>query len=224
MSLALSWSGGKDAAWALHLLRQQGEQVAALITTVISGENRVAMHRLRRSVVRQQAALVDLPLVEIELPWPCSDDFYQFAVSAAIADLAKKEGITGVAYGDLFLSDVRRFREELMGRIGLAAVFPLWGIRTDLLAQRMIRAGVEAYVVCVDPRRLERSLAGARWDAGFIRRLPPEVDPCGERGEFHTIITNGPMFAAPLDPVIGAVAEVDGFVFADLDLAPALDR
>ncbi|KAB2855048.1 MAG: hypothetical protein F9K43_28830, partial [Bauldia sp.] len=140
MSLALSWSGGKDAAWALHLLRQQGEDVAALVTTVIQGQDRNTTHRVRRAVIRQQAALVDLPLLEIELPWPCGDELYSFAVGAALADLKRREGIEAVAFGDLFLADLRRFRERLLEPIGLAAVFPLWGMRTDLLAQRLLRA------------------------------------------------------------------------------------
>ncbi len=224
MSLALSWSGGKDAAWALHLLRQQGEDVAALVTTVIQGEDRITTHRVRRAVIRQQAALVDLPLLEIELPWPCSDQLYSFAVGAALADLKQREGIEAVAFGDLFLVDVRRFRERLLEPIGLAAAFPLWGMRTDLLAQRLLRAGVEATIVVVDPTRLDRRLAGADWNAALVRRLPPEVDPCGERGEFHTLVTGGPMFAAPLVVHPGEVVEIDGLCYADLTLTPAFDE
>jgi len=216
MSIALSWSSGKDAAWALHLLRQQGADVATLVTTFIQHEDRVAMHRVRREVVRLQAAMVDLPLLEIELPWPCSDDLYRFAVGQALLGLREREGITGVAFGDLYLADVRRFREAMLEPLGLEALFPLWGIRTDLLAQRMLRAEVEALVVCVDPQQLDRRAAGARWDARFVRQLPPEVDPCGERGEFHTVITNGPMFASPLEVFPAGITERDGLVWADV--------
>jgi len=224
MSLALSWSGGKDAAWALHLLRQQGEDVAALVTTVIQGQDRITTHRVRRAVIRQQAALVDLPLLEIELPWPCGDELYSFAVGAALADLKRREGIEAVAFGDLFLADLRRFRERLLEPIGLAAAFPLWGMRTDLLAQRLLRAGVEARIVCLDPARVDRRWAGASWDAAFVRRLPPEVDPCGEKGEFHTLVTGGPMFAAPLVVYQREVFEIEGSCCADFTLTPTLDE
>lgn len=216
MTVALSWSSGKDAAWALHLLRQQGENVVALVTTFIQGEDRSVMHRTRRSVVRRQAALVDLPLVEIELPWPCTDAMYEFALSAAIEDLKYREGVTEVAYGDLFLPDVRKFREDLLGRIGITPSFPLWGMRSDLLAQRMLRGGVEARITCVDPKRMDPESAGAAWDAHLVRHLPPEIDPCGENGEFHTVITNGPMFASPLSLHVAGIFEMDGFVHADL--------
>jgi diphthamide synthase (EF-2-diphthine--ammonia ligase) len=174
-------------------------------------------------VIRQQAALVDLPLVEIELPWPCGDELYGFAVGQALAGLQRREGIDGVAYGDIFLADVRRFRERLLAPIGLTATFPLWGIRTDLLAQRLLRAGVEARIVAVDPTRVDRQLAGATWDAGLVRRLPPEVDPCGERGEFHTLVTAGPMFTAPLVVYPDEISDHDGIVWADLSLRRPID-
>ena len=224
MSIALSWSSGKDAAWALHLLRQQGEDVTTLVTTLARDEGRVAMHWVRRAVVRLQAALVDLPLLEIELPWPCSDELYRFAVGGALARLREREGVTAVAFGDLYLADVRRFREAMLEPLGLEAVFPLWGMRSDLLAQRMLRAEVEALITCVDPSRVRRTAAGTRWDARFVRELPPGVDPCGERGEFHTVITAGPMFANPLTVYPGAIIERDGFVYADVTLTKEVDR
>jgi uncharacterized protein (TIGR00290 family) len=223
MSLALSWSSGKDAAWTLHLLGQQGVDVSVLVTTVVAEFDRVSMHGVRRRVVRQQAALVDLPLVEVVLPWPCSNEMYQFALSATLADLKEREGITGVAFGDLFLSDVRAYRERMLGPLGLKAEFPLWGIRTELLAERMIRAGVEAFIAVVDPKKLDRSIAGARWTKALIRGFPPSVDPCGENGEFHTVVSDGPMFASPMPIYGGEVVEREGFVYADFDIRPDLD-
>lgn len=217
MTVALSWSSGKDAAWALHLLRQQGVDVSALVTTITREFDRVAMHGVRRSVLRQQAAQVDLPLVEVELPWPCSNEMYEFALSASLANLKEREGITAVAFGDLYLADVRAYRERMLKPFGLDALFPLWGIRTDLLAQRMLRAGVEAFVAVLDPSKLDRSYAGAQWTEAMIRSLPATVDPCGENGEFHTIVTDGPMFASPITVYPGEVVERDGFVFADFD-------
>ena len=223
MTVALSWSSGKDSAWALHLLRQHGQEVVALVTTMVQGEDRVTMHGTRRAVVRQQAALIGLPLLEIDIPWPCSDEMYRFAVGGALADLKQREGITAVAYGDLFLADIRRFREEMLAPLGLTASFPLWGMRTDLLATRMLASGVEARIGCLDPSRLDRRFAGVRWDEAFVRALPPEVDPCGENGEFHTVVTNGPMFLAPLEVWPAGTVERDGFVFADLTLNRPVD-
>jgi uncharacterized protein (TIGR00290 family) len=217
MTVALSWSSGKDAAWALHLLRQQGVDVSVLVTTITREFDRVAMHGVRRSVLRQQAAQVDLPLVEVDLPWPCSNEMYEFALSSTLAGLKEREGIASVAFGDLYLADVRAYRERMLKPLGLDAKFPLWGIRTDLLSQRMLRAGVEAFVAVLDPTKLDRTYAGARWSEGMIRSLPTTVDPCGENGEFHTIITDGPMFASPITVYQGEVVERDGFVFADFD-------
>lgn len=222
MSLALSWSSGKDAAWALHLLRQQGVDVSMLVTTIVAEFGRVAMHGVRRTVVRQQAALVDLPLIEVALPWPCSNEMYEFALSATLADLKRREGITGVAFGDLFLADVRAYRERMLRPLGLKAEFPLWGIRTELLAERMLRADVEAYIAVLDPSKVDRSLAGVRWSKELIRRFPHSVDPCGENGEFHTVIVNGPMFGSPMTVYPGEVVEREGFVYADFDLTAEL--
>lgn len=224
MNVALSWSSGKDAAWALHLLRQQGADVSVLVTTITREFDRVAMHGIRRSVVRRQAALVDLPLVEVELPWPCSNEMYEFAFSSTLAGLKEREGIGAVAFGDLYLADVRAYRERMLAPLGLEATFPLWGMRTDLLAQRMLRSGVEAFVAVLDPDKVDRRYAGARWDASMIASLPPSVDPCGERGEFHTVITGGPMFAATLPLYPGEVVSREGFVFADFDVVAEVGR
>ncbi len=193
-----------------------------LVTTIVAEFGRVAMHGVRRNLVRQQAALVDLPLLEVALPWPCSNEMYEFALSETLADLKQREGITGVAFGDLFLADVRAYRERMLRPLGLSAQFPLWGIRTELLAERMLRAGVEASIAVLDPTKLDRSLAGIRWTKELIRRFPPSVDPCGENGEFHTLITNGPMFGSPMTVYPGEVVERDGLVYADFDLSPPL--
>jgi len=217
-TVILSWSTGKDAAWTLHLLRQQDRQVAALLTTVTRTFDRVAIHGVRRSVARQQAARAGLPLVEVELPWPCSNEMYEFAISAALHDLAGRTGAGAVAFGDLFLEDVRAYRERLLRPLGLTAEFPLWGMRTDLLAERMLRAGIAGRVASLDPTKLDRSLAGAAWDERFVLDLPSSVDPCGERGEFHTVVTAGPMFSEPCALVPGKVVERDGFVYADFRL------
>jgi len=220
MSIVLSWSTGKDAAWALHQLRLEGRRVAALLTTVTRPFDRVAIHGVRRSIAREQAARAGLPLIEVELPWPCSNEMYEFAVSAALRDLARWRGATTVAFGDLFLADVRAYRERLLAPLGLTPEFPLWGMRTDLLAERMLREGVAARVASLDPTRMSRSLAGAGWDERFLQGLPHDVDPCGERGEFHTVVTAGPMFAEPITLYPGRTVERDGFVYADFTLAP----
>lgn len=224
MSVALFWSSGKDAAWATHLLRQQGVDVSALITTFAADTGRVTTHGVRRSIVRLQAAQVDLPLIEVDLPWPCSNAMYEFAIGGALEDLKAREGITAVASGDLFLTDVRDYRRRLLARHGLNAEFPLWGIRTDLLARRMLRAGVEAWVSAVDETKLDRSFLGARWSEELLRRLPDSVDPCGEGGEFHTLITAGPMFADGIRVCRGDDLELGGDLVADFDLVPEYAR
>jgi uncharacterized protein (TIGR00290 family) len=214
--LALSWSGGKDAAWALHELRRRGQDVATLVTTITRDFDRVAIHGVRRSLVRRQAAHLGLPLVEVELPWPCSNELYEFAWGSALAELREREGIRAVAFGDLFLADVRTWRERVLAALGLGAEFPLWGMRTDLLSEAMLAAGVEARIACLDPARVDRMWAGAPWDRAFLAAQPRGVDPCGERGEFHTLVTNGPMFAQALPVETGGTVEREGMVYSDL--------
>ncbi len=216
MRTMLSWSSGKDCAWALHVLRQTpGVEVVGLLTTINAAFDRVAMHGVRRELVEAQAAAAGLPLTRIALPWPCSNDTYAQLMGACIAQL-RADGVEAVAFGDLYLEDIRAYREQQMARSGLTPLFPLWGQDTRLLATRMLDGGLEARLACVDPRVLPRDLAGARFDAALLDRLPVGVDPCGENGEFHTFAHAGPMFSAPVPIAIGETVERDGFVFTDL--------
>jgi uncharacterized protein (TIGR00290 family) len=212
----LAWSSGKDSAWALHLLRQRGEvEVVGLLTTLNQAFERVAMHAVRVELLHAQAAAAGLPLTEVPLPWPCSNDEYERAMGGALA-AARAAGVEAVAFGDLFLEDIRRYREERMAATGLTPLFPLWGEPTDALARRMLAGGLRARLTCVDPRQLAPTFAGREYDAALLAELPPSVDPCGERGEFHTFAYAGPMFARPIAIRAGEIVERDGFTFADL--------
>src|SRR5271168_285004 len=212
----LAWSSGKDSAWALHIVRLAGEfEVVALLTTVNRTHGRVAMHAVRESLLEMQAAAAGLPLVTVGIPSPCSNEIYERAMSEAMARAAG-EGVRHVIFGDLFLQDVRAYRETQLARCGMAPVFPLWGMETRLLAETMIAGGLRAYLTCVDPRKLERGFAGRRFDAVLLADLPSSVDPCGENGEFHTFACAGPMFGADVPVTVGEIVERDGFVFADL--------
>lgn len=217
--LILSWSSGKDSAWALHLLQRSGDyEVAGLLTTLNAKFDRVAMHSTRRALVEAQAAAVGLPLHQVPLPWPCSNEHYESAMRAACAAILAS-GVETIAFGDLFLEDVRRYREEKLRGTGLAPVFPVWGLDTWELARQMIAAGLRARIVCVDPRKLPAEFAGRDFDADFLRDLPSGVDPCGENGEFHSFVYAGPIFREPIPIESGDVVERDGFVFADVRLA-----
>jgi uncharacterized protein (TIGR00290 family) len=212
----LAWSSGKDSAWSLHVLRQRGDvEVVGLLTTVNEAFDRVAMHAVRRELLVAQAAAAGLPLVLVPIPWPCPNEAYEQAMAAAMAE-ARKAGITGVAFGDLFLEDIRRYREEKLAGTGLRPHFPLWGRPTRTLAEEMITGGLRARLTCVDPRVLSPSFAGRAFDAALLADLPPSVDPCGENGEFHTFAWDGPMFDRPVPVRGGEVVDRDGFVFADL--------
>lgn len=212
----LSWSSGKDSAWALHVLRQRGEvDVVGLLTTFNAEFDRVAMHAVRRELVIRQARSVELPLWPVFLPWPCPNDAYEAAMEEAIAR-ARRSGITHIAFGDLFLEDIRAYREERMAAAGIAPLFPLWGGETAALARDMLQNGVRATVVCVDPAQVDESFCGRDFDTAFLEALPAEVDPCGERGEFHTFAWDGPAFSAPVFADQGEIVRRDGFVFADL--------
>jgi uncharacterized protein (TIGR00290 family) len=211
----LSWSSGKDSAWTLHVLRQQPDvEVVGMLTTVNSEFDRVAMHSTRRSVLEAQAEAAHLPLWIVPLPWPCSNEIYEARMAEACRR-AVNEHIDAVAFGDLFLPDIRAYREEKLKPTGLEPLFPLWEIPTDELARTMIAGGLRAKLTCVDPKQLPASFAGCDFDAALLHDLPPGVDPCGERGEFHTCVYDGPMFTAPLQLEAGEVVERDGFVFAD---------
>ncbi len=215
-SALVSWSSGKDSAWALHVLRRQGEvEIAGLLTTFNRVAGRVAMHAVRERLVEAQAEAAGLPLVKVFIPSPCTNEEYESAMGEAMAR-AKADGITAVTFGDLFLEDVRRYREEKLAGAGMAALFPLWKLDTSLLAREMIRAGLRAYVTCLDPRQLSPSFAGRSFDDKFLDDLPAGVDLCGERGEFHTFVYAGPMFSAPIPVEVGETVTRDGFVFTDV--------
>ncbi|HEY7789030.1 MAG TPA: hypothetical protein VIC33_00815 [Vicinamibacterales bacterium] len=214
--LLISWSSGKDSAWMLHVLRQGGEfQIGALLTTINEAAERVAMHAVRRELLHQQALAAGLPLREVALPWPCSNEEYERRMGAAVAQ-AVADGFTHVAFGDLFLEDIRRYREERLAGSGLTPIFPLWGRPTDALAREMVAGGLKARLTCVDPRVLDPAFAGRDFDTPLLDEFPPAIDRCGERGEFHTFAYEGPMFTAPIPIERGVVVERDGFVFADL--------
>jgi uncharacterized protein (TIGR00290 family) len=216
VEIALSWSGGKDSALALRALRTApGLDVGALITTVNTDYQRISMHGVRRELLVAQAGAAGLPLVEIEIPAGCSNELYEQRMGQALARSPLREA-PAVAFGDLFLSDIRAYREERLGRVGKEAVFPLWGRDTKLLAHEFIEDGFEALLVCVDPARLDASFAGRAFDRDLLDELPADVDPCGENGEFHTFVHSGPIFSQPISCTRGEVAEREGFVFCDL--------
>ncbi len=217
----LSWSSGKDSAWALHLLRQTPDiEVVALLTSFNNPADRVAMHAVRRNLVEAQAERVGLPLWSVELPAPCSNATYEELLNP-IWQRAVGEQITEVAFGDLFLPDIRNYREQQLGRTSLLPLFPVWHMPTRSLAQEMIDAGVKAKVTCVDPAQLDRSFAGRDFDILFLRALPPLVDPCGENGEFHTFVYESPAFSRPIFIEAGNIIERDGFIFSDMILSNA---
>jgi uncharacterized protein (TIGR00290 family) len=209
----LSWSSGKDSAWSLHVLRQDPTVVVVgLLTTFNETVNRVAMHAVRREIVDAQAAAAGLPLWPVQIPSPCPNEVYEARMREAM-HTAVREGITHVAFGDLFLEDIRRYREERLMPTGLIPLFPLWRRPTDLLAREMIDGGLQATITCVDPKQLDPGFAGRPFETVTF---PAGVDPCGERGEFHTCVTAGPMFSAPIPTRTGEIVTRDGFVFADV--------
>jgi uncharacterized protein (TIGR00290 family) len=212
----VAWSSGKDSAWALHALRRSSDvEVVGLLTTLNAAFERVAMHGVRRVLVEAQAAAADLPLRAVPIPWPCSNEEYAVAMGRAMAQ-ARDEGVDAIAFGDLFLDDVRRYREAQLTGTGIAPLFPLWALPTQRLAAEMLGAGLRAVVTCADPRVVPAELAGRAYDRALLDVLPPGVDPCGEKGEFHTFAWDGPMFRRPVAVRSGEVVARDGFVFADL--------
>jgi uncharacterized protein (TIGR00290 family) len=217
--ILLAWSSGKDSAWALHVLRQSGEyEVAGLLTTFNEAFDRVAMHAVRRELVEAQAAAVGVPLRPVYIPWPCSNEEYERRMAAACMQ-ALTEGIEAIAFGDLFLEDVRAYRERNLAPTGLTPLFPLWKIPTDKLVREMIAGGQRAVITCVDPTKLGREFAGREIDLELLKKLPAGVDPCAENGEFHSFAFAGPQFTQSLDIRIGEIVDRDGFVFADVTLA-----
>jgi uncharacterized protein (TIGR00290 family) len=212
----VSWSSGKDSAWMVHMLRGRGDvEIGALLTTVNADAGRVAMHAVRVELLEAQANALGLPLWQIPIPSPCSNEVYERAMASAVRR-AVDEGYSQVAFGDLFLEDIRRYREERLRDSGLAPIFPLFGVDTTTLAREMIAAGLRARLTCVDPRALDKRFIGREFDEALLAELPPGVDPCGERGEFHTFAYAGPMFRQPIALETGVVVERDGFVFGDL--------
>jgi uncharacterized protein (TIGR00290 family) len=215
-NVLLSWSSGKDSVWALHLLRQQPDiEVAALLTSFNSAAGRVAMHAVRRALVDAQADRTGIPQWSVDLPWPCSNAEYEERMRG-VCQRAVSEGITAVAFGDLFLQDIRDYRERQLQGTGLEPLFPVWEIPTAQLARDMIAAGVKAKITCVDPAQVDRSFAGRDYDQALLDSLPPGVDPCGENGEFHTFVYDAPVFSSPIEVRMGEIVERDGFVFADV--------
>jgi uncharacterized protein (TIGR00290 family) len=224
MKILMSWSSGKDSAWALHVLRSRGEgEVAGLLTSINEAAGRVSMHGVREEVLRAQAEAAALPLRTIPLPWPCSNEIYEERLRAAVVR-AVADGFTHVAFGDLFLEDVRAYREERLRGTGLTPLFPLWGSPTAALAREMIAGGLRARIATLDPRVMPRELIGAEFDEALLARLPANVDPCAERGEFHTCAVAGPMFRTAIELSRGEVVEREGFVYGDLCLSPSPDR
>jgi uncharacterized protein (TIGR00290 family) len=212
----IAWSSGKDSAWALHEARQSGAyEIVGALTTVTETFARVSMHGVREALLKAQLEAAGIPLQIVPIPFPCPNEVYEARMSAALSQ-AKAEGVTHVIFGDLFLEDVRAYREAKMAGTGVAPVFPLWGRPTDVLARAMIDGGLKARLVTVDLKVMPKSFVGRKFDDAFLDGLPAGVDPCGERGEFHTCVLAGPMFSHAIPASLGDVVERDGFAFADL--------
>lgn len=224
----IAWSSGKDSAWALHEVRRTGAcrtgacEVVGALTTVTDMFERVSMHGVRQDILMAQFEAAGLPATLVSIPYPCSNDIYEARMAAALAE-AKMAGVTQVIFGDLFLEDVRAYREQKLAGTGIAPLFPLWGRPTAALAREMIDAGVETYVVCVDLKQLPKQFAGRRFDHALLADLPASADPCGENGEFHSCIVAGPMLSRRIAVTVGETVERDGFAYADLVPSAASD-
>lgn len=215
MKAFVSWSSGKDSAFALHEARQGGIEVAGILTTINEVYDRVAMHGVRVTLLDRQIAALGVPAIKVPIPSPCPNEIYEARMAQA-CEVLKSQGIFHIVFGDLFLEDIRAYRIEKLTAAGMEPLFPLWKRDTAQLARDMIASGLVAHVTCLDPRKLPRSFAGRSLDESFLNDLPDGVDPCGENGEFHTVVTGGPMFAAAIAVSIGETVERDGFVFTDI--------
>jgi uncharacterized protein (TIGR00290 family) len=214
--VVFAWSGGKDSAMALHcLLRDPRYEIAALLTTVTEGYERISMHGVRRELLHQQANSIGLPLQEVRIPPQCVNTIYEARMEEVVLRY-RERGILHMGFGDIFLRDLRAYRESNLARAEMHALFPLWDVNTRELAARFLADGFRARTACIDPRKLDKSFAGRELDAAFFQELPAEVDPCGENGEFHTFVFDGPIFRSPVPVVVGQVIERDSFVFCDL--------
>ena len=212
----IAWSSGKDSAWALHEVRRAGQfDIVAALTTVTDTFGRVSMHGVREELLAAQVAAAGLPAIAVRIPYPCPNEAYERAMSEALADV-RAMGIEHVVFGDLFLQDVRSYRETRLAAVGMSAIFPLWGRPTADLAREMIAGGVVAHLVCVDLKALPRAFAGRRFDEALLNSLPAAADPCGENGEFHSFVSAGPMLDGVIDVTVGETVEREGFAFADL--------
>jgi uncharacterized protein (TIGR00290 family) len=212
----IAWSSGKDSAWALHEMRRTGGcEIVGALTTVTETFDRVSMHGVRKDLLMAQLDAAGLPATIVPIPYPCPNQVYEARMAAALAQ-AKDAGVTQVIFGDLFLQDVRQYREQKLAGTGITPVFPLWRRPTAALAREMIDSGVETYLVCVDLKQLPKSFAGRHFDRGLLAELPPNADPCGEKGEFHSCVVAGPMFSRSIPVTTGETVERDGFAYADL--------
>jgi len=212
----MSWSSGKDSAWALHTLRQDPTiDLVGLFCSVNKEFERVAMHGVRLELLERQAKSLDLPLEVIEIPFPCSNSDYEETMGAFV-ERAKAENIENFAFGDLFLKDIRQYREEKLKGTGISPLFPIWGIPTDQLIREMLAGGLKTMVTCIDPKQISEDFVGKERNADFLAILPENVDPCGEKGEFHSFAFDGPMFNEKIDIRVGDIVHRDGFVFADI--------
>jgi uncharacterized protein (TIGR00290 family) len=212
----VSWSSGKDSAFALYEVRRLGiAQIVGVLTTINEVYDRVAMHGVRSALLDRQIAALGLPAIKVPLPSPCPNEIYEAGMADAFERI-RSQGVRHMIFGDLFLEDIRAYREKQLAPAGMQGLFPLWQRDTRELAEQMISVGIEAHLVCVDPRHLHRRYAGRKFDGDLLRDLPEGVDPCGENGEFHTVVSAGPMFSAPIPVCVGEIVERDGFVFADV--------
>jgi uncharacterized protein (TIGR00290 family) len=215
MKAFVSWSSGKDSAFALHEARRINIEIAGVLTTINEVYDRVAMHGVRHALLDRQIAALGVAAIKVPIPSPCPNEVYEARMAEACAAIKAQE-VRHIIFGDLFLEDIRAYRVEKLAAAGMEPIFPLWKRDTDALARDMIASGLRAHVTCLDPRKLSRTFAGSTFDDAFLRDLPPGIDPCGENGEFHTAATAGPMFASPIAVTVGETVERDGFLFTDV--------